>query len=343
MCEMCAYVGRTRSAAPVLLEYGKRVEGLWSGFATGIGVQDREGNLSVRKTLGYSKYWEQQFRTDELPGTVGFFHSRTGYHGMPGDRRYAHPFLASDGSSAAVSQGAIGIFAGRAAGIAETGNQLLDHGIRFSSADFLKTDRFHLLKDGTRVHMSDIVNEFAAFLAGQGVAPLEAVRRVGSEIQEESVTLFLFRKYPGRLYGINMNQRMYLFRHADGISLANCALAFGDERVEVMNLPCNCVFEITPDSVRIERLSAEFNAYPNVPSGMEDAFLQWVGEHPHTQLACLMDNVLKLRYPDGVLRHVPVHEIFEQLYYDGKLRLDRVEYPGVGEEKSIRFEISRNL
>ncbi len=152
----------------------------------------------------------------------------------------------------------------------------------------------------------------------------------------------MFRKFPGRLFGINMNQRMCLFFHSDGISLANCALAFGNERVEVMNLPCCCVFEVTPDSVRIERLSAEFNAYPNIPPGMEDAFLQWVGEHPHTQLACLMDSVLKLRYPDGILRHVPVHEIFEQLYYDGKLRLDRVEYPGVGNEMSIRFEISRN-
>ena len=49
MCELCAYVGVKEQAAPLLLEYGKRVEGLWSGYCTGIGVQDPEGTLRLHK------------------------------------------------------------------------------------------------------------------------------------------------------------------------------------------------------------------------------------------------------------------------------------------------------
>lgn len=56
MCEMCAYIGRERSAAPILLAQGKRMEGLWSGFCTGIGVQDADGTLRMHKTLGYSRF-----------------------------------------------------------------------------------------------------------------------------------------------------------------------------------------------------------------------------------------------------------------------------------------------
>jgi glucosamine 6-phosphate synthetase-like amidotransferase/phosphosugar isomerase protein len=92
MCEMCGYVGRKKAAAPILLEYGKRVEGLWSGYITGIGVQDADGSLEMKKTLGYSKYWEEKFDASAMKGTVGFFHSRTGAAKGVGHERYGHPY-----------------------------------------------------------------------------------------------------------------------------------------------------------------------------------------------------------------------------------------------------------
>ena len=73
---------------------------------------------------------------------------------------------------------------------------------------------------------------------------------------------------------------------------------------------------------------------------MLDAFKNWCENNPDTLLAYVMDNVLKKNYPDGVLRHVPTHELFEQLYFDGVLSFTNKEYPGIGEENSIRSEIS---
>ena len=341
MCEMCAYVGRKKQAAPILLEYGKRIEGLWSGFCTGIGVQDSDGTLRQYKTLGYSKYWEEQYQTSGLPGTVGFFHSRTGYQGCPGDSRFAHPFLSSDGEVMTVSQGAIGIFADKSGSISRIGNELLKQGRQFASADFhLEADRYVALDDGSRVHMSNIACEYVASLLAEGYAPLDAIRKSSLDIQEESATMFLMRKYPGHLYIVNMNQRLGIYFHDDGVSLATCALAFGDDRVNLMETPQNSLLDITADNLYIKTLSEEIQPYQKVPAGLQDAFLEWTAEHPDTMLPHVMDNVLKVRqYPAGVLRHVPTHELFEQLYYDGKLELSSQEYPGIRQENSIRTVI----
>jgi hypothetical protein len=73
---------------------------------------------------------------------------------------------------------------------------------------------------------------------------------------------------------------------------------------------------------------------------MVGAFRQWCKDTPDTLLAHVMDNVLKLKYPTDVLRHVPTHEVFEQLYYDGELYLTNKEYPGIGDENSIRSEVN---
>ena len=341
MCEMCAYVGRKHQAAPILLEYGKRIEGLWSGFCTGIGVQDPDGTLRQYKTLGYSKYWEGQYQTSGLPGTVGFFHSRTGYEGCPGDSRFAHPFLSSDGEVMAVSQGAIGIFADKSGSISRIGNELLKKGRQFTSADFhLEADRYVALNDGSRVHMSNIVCEYVASLLAEGYAPLDAIRKSSLDIQEESATMFLMRKYPGHLFVVNMNQRLGIYFHDDGVSLATCALAFGDDRVNLMETPQNSLLDITANNTYIETLSEELQPYQKVPAGLQDAFLEWTADHPDTMLSHVMDNVLKVHQdPPGVLRHVPTHELFEQLYYDGKLELSSLEYPGIRQENSIRTVI----
>ena len=56
----------------------------------------------------------------------------------------------------------------------------------------------------------------------------------------------------------------------------------------------------------------------------------------------IIDGILKLSaLPADVLRHVPTHEVFEQLYYDGNFVLTTKEYPGVREtDQSIRTAIS---
>ena len=342
MCEMCGYVGRKKAAAPILLEYGKRVEGLWSGYITGIGVQDADGSLEMKKTLGYSKHWEEKFDASALKGTVGFFHSRTGAAKGVGHERYGHPFISDDATTMAVSQGAWGIFAENYGSpcIRKIGNMLLEQGRSFCSADKNEWERYHLLSDGTRVHMSDVVTVLCDQLMRKYNDPFKAMRETALTIREESATMFMFKEYPGHLFGINMNQRLCAYFHEDGISVATCSLAFGNERVNVMEIPGNSLFDITPDGIKIEKLSDEFQLWEKIPAGMLESFFNWCKNTPNTLLAHVMDNVLKTNYPDNVLRHVPTHELFEQLYFDGKLSITNKEYPGIGPENSIRSEVN---
>ena len=95
MCVLCGYIGK-EPAAPILLRMGERMQGLWSGYYTGIGTLGDDGIIRHYKTTGYSRHWRERFSTDDLPGTMGFFHSRTN---SGGDAKYAHPFVSSDGST----------------------------------------------------------------------------------------------------------------------------------------------------------------------------------------------------------------------------------------------------
>ena len=338
MCVMCACINRSREAAPDLMTMGKRIEGFWSGYYTGIGCLGEDQVIRSFKTVGWSKYWEQQFSLKDIPGKMGFFHSRTG---SGGDRRFAHPFLSHDGSCLLISQGCGGIFTGQNANITNIANMLLDEGAQFSSADLENPVRKYIfLKDGSQVHVSDVVCEYAAFLNKNGGDPIKTVRRTGTEILEEAISLFIFKDHPGHIYISNMNQRMFIVFDDDGVKLATCALAMGEKRLNGIELPCNTVADVMIDGIRMERMSNKLHPYLPIPANLEKAFLDWVKANPETLLAHTMDNALKILYPEGVLRHVPTFEVFEKLYYDGKLQLSSREYPGIRpQENSIRTVI----
>ena len=341
MCMMCAFISKDKKtqAAPILLEAGKRIEGLWSGHYTGIGVQGDDGTLCIRKTTGYSRYWEEQFSCSELPGSVGFFHSRTG---SGGDVRYAHPFLAHDGSAMLVSQGSAGIFKNQDEIIGAIGDSLLDEGVVFSSADStLEIRKYPFTKYGAQVHVSEIVAEYAASNFRKLRDPLVAVRKTATDIKEEAVSLFIFKDCPGHVYLANMNQRICIHFGEDGAMMASCALAMGDRPVNLIEIPPNTVGDVTATDVKLEPLNPLLKPYEGYPAGLLDAVLEWLPNNPRTGLSCFLDKVLKQHYPSDVLRHVPTTRIFEYLYYEGRLLLETEEVPGlVDEHKALKTRIT---
>ncbi len=339
MCVMCGYIG-SRSAAPLLLAAGKRMEGLWSGYYTGIGVLGPDGVLRSHKTTGCSAVWEQRFSTDDLPGTTGLFHSRTG---SGGDSSRAHPFVSADGSVLCVSQGSTGIFSGNGAELDALGNSLLDSGVHFSSADFHpQTRRSPSLKDGSQVHISDLAVETAASACRSCGDPLLAVRETALKIREESVTLYLFRDRPGHIYIANMNQRMCVCFSGDGAHLSTCALAFGTERRRLIEVPPDSVSDVTAETFSTFPLSKEFSVDTRIPCGLRESVLRWIRENPGTLLAHVTDHAAAPLFPGGGLemRAAATYGVFEELYYDGLLNLKTVFAPGVGEDRSIRTLIS---
>ena len=329
MCVLCGYISKDEQAAPVLLRMGERMQGLWSGFYTGIGVLGSDSVIRHHKTTGYSKYWRERFSTDDLPGTMGFFHSRTN---SGGDARYAHPFVSSDGSVMLVGQGSSGIFADRDQEIVQIGNMLLDEGIRFSSRDdSLNFKKYQILKDGSQIHVSDIVCEYAAYLFKKIGDPLETVRKTGTDILEEAISLYIFRDRPGHIYTTNVNTRLAIQFHPDRVMMSSSTLAFDDDSGDPLELTSNSVADISLDGIRIERLSEKLNVRQIVrKEGLTDAVLDWIRNNPGTCEAAIKDNVLNPRCPDKakLLYTGLVHPIIEKFLEEGKIRLENQEVPG---------------
>ena len=331
MCVMCGYIGKREPAAPVLLRMGERMQGLWSGFYTGIGVLGDDGVIRHRKTTGYSKFWRERFSTDELPGFTGFFHSRTN---SGGDARYAHPFVSSDGSVMLVSQGTSGVFAPREQKIVDIGNFLLDHGASFSSrTESLPFKKYQILKDGSQVHVSDIVCEYAAFLSKTVSDPLEVVRKTASDILEEAISLFIFRGFPGHIYTTNVNSRLAIQFNEDYVMMSSSKLAFDDDSGDPLELTTNSVADIWLDGIRMEKLSPELKVRQiQQKEGLTDAVLDWIRNHPGTVAAYIKDQVFNPRCPDKahLLYSGQVHPLLEQLLEESKIRLEDKEVPGPG-------------
>ena len=329
MCVMCGFIAeRGIQAADRLLEAGCRIEGLWSGVYTGLGVLGSDGVLRHHKVIGWSKYWKEKFTASSLEGSVGLFHSRTA---GTGDERFAHPFFSKDGALILISQGHAGFFSAYGARAAEIGSMLTDCGVRFDSAEKnMTTCKYPLLKDGSQVHVSEIVTEYAAWIYRRNGDPLEAVRRAASDIREAAVSLFIFRDRPGCIYAVNMNQRMALCRKEDGLWMATCQLAFGEKSHRLLELPPCSAAEISLDSIRIIPLAEDLRADSEVPAGAEEAFLRYVGEHPRTLLAYIANEAVGPLFPqDHTVQTVPVtYAIFEKLYYDGRIRLETEEQKG---------------
>ena len=329
MCVLCGYISKENQAAPVLLESGEKIQGLWSGFYTGIGVLGDDGVIRHRKTTGYSRYWRERFSTGDLPGRMGFFHSRTN---SGGDARYAHPFVSSDGSVMLCGQGCAGIFDKDDEKAVEIGNMLLDEGVVFSSRDdSLKFKKYQILKDGSQVHVSDIVTEYAAFLIKRNHDPLKTVQQTGSAILEEAISLYIFRDFPGRIYTTNVNTRLAILWREDGVIMSSSPLAFGDSEGSHLELPVNSIAEISVDGIKIQQLTPDITVHQlSDRKDLTGEILQWIKDHPGTRLAELKDKVLNHRCKEfGKELYVArPHFIMEQLLNEGKIYLLSKEVPG---------------
>lgn len=326
MCVLVGYIGN-KDAAEQLLSGGERIQGLWSGFYTGIGVLGDDGVIRKHKTTGYSRYFRERFDLTDLPGHCGFFHSRTN---SGGDARYAHPFVSSDNSVMLAGQGRAGYFAQFDDRPTAIGNMLLQHGIKFGSADStLDHKKYQILNDGSQVHVSDIVTEYAAFLLKKLSDPMKAVRKCATDILEEAISLYIFKDHPGHIYVTNVNTRLAIRFRADGVVMATSALAFDDMPGRNMELPCNCIADISCDSIKIEPLSDQIEVSGITDqTGMTDAILDYIKSNNNTTLAAIRDNVINPRCTKGYLFDAVPHRIVEQLLAEGKIKLLSGEVDG---------------
>ncbi|MBQ9502159.1 MAG: hypothetical protein IJU70_08395 [Lentisphaeria bacterium] len=311
MCVWSAYTGK-KQAAPEVLEAGTAIEGIWGGFYTGIVTMDDQG-LHCAKCCGWSKYWKQRFRTEDLPGTTGLFHSRTN---SGGNGEWAHPFVGTAGKVAHVGQGSDGVFSDMAPW-AELANELAAKGKIFRTADRnIPLKRYPELADGNKVHVAEVTANAVEALFEAGSEPLEAIRRVFERVHEESIGLYIFAGHPGKIFFVNMNQRGAVWFTPEGAYAATSLLAFGLPVVKATEIPLNSVGFFTAESFYSESLpDPGYPIYDKIPDGCLSKALAYLAGNPDSTLARITDKGFGPLFPaSGIkLRAVTAHRIAETL------------------------------
>lgn len=324
MCVWTGYIG-PREAAPEVLGMLQRIEGVWSGFYTGLAVLGDDGALRHAKTTGYSRFWLEQFRLADYPGHIGLAHSRTG---SGGGAEWAHPFVSSDGRLVLIAQGSPGIFAGERGGMEAVGNRLLSAGRRFSSAVPKSNGRYPVLSDGTEVHASDVHAEAVAHAYAQSGDCQQALA-AHAELPSEAVYVTLFKDCPDTLWVANVNQRCLVGYAPGELFMATSALAFPERVERVEEVPANVVAAVQVGGLRLlQPLSARYQPIAEPSAGLEEPFLAYLAGHPWSLLAHVVDQALKPCYSFSGLgrRGTAGHRLLEKLVREGRLEGRQVEH-----------------
>ena len=322
MCTWTGFVGRG-NAAPVVLEMIEKIEGLWSGYYSGLVTADPAG-LHYGKLHGGLRAWRERFSAADVPGGTALFHSRTN---SGGEDESAHPFVAPDDAVAVVSQGSVTFFAEECnRAVVANGNRLLGQGAHFPSG---RTDRErNRLADGRGVCMSEVVVYRVAEVYRACGDPVRAIRSAATEMPEESVSGFVFADRPETLYFVNTSQSIVAGRTKDGVCCSTTSLAFPAGTRDVTVLPYNAVITVTAAGWRYEPLAPRFDIMAEMPAGSEAALIRWLEAHPGETLSHAVDGALKPLCPaDGRMypRAATAYRTLEKLYAAGRLEFTRYD------------------
>ena len=321
MCVWCAYSGK-RQAAEILTECGERIEGLWSGFYTGLVTGDEAG-LHCGKVAGWSKFWHEKYRVEDFHGTYGLWHSRTN---SGGDYKWAHPFVGNLGIAAMVSQGNSGVFAGHDADHIKVAEKYFQEGMRFSSASPTLEWRknYPALSDGSQIHVSDLVIQLIEQEYVRTGNPLDSIRHAMELIKEEATNVVIFRDRPGVLFFGTTSQHIVAARYKDGVALAITSLAFGKPTPRCTELPENSVGYIEPGKLVVEKLSPDFDAVDEtMPENILVSVREFLEKNGPSTVPQICDGVIKPAMGMGfVPRSTVTYRCLQTLMENNKIRIE---------------------
>ena len=320
MCVWCAYSGK-RQAADVLIECGERIEGLWSGFYTGLVTCDDRG-MHCGKVAGWSKFWHEQYDAKDFPGNYGLWHSRTN---SGGDYKWAHPFVGNQGIAAMVSQGNSGVFAKDDAEHFRLADALLKEGMRFSSASPVLEWRknYPALSDGTQIHISDMVVQIIEQEYIRTANPIESIRHAMETVREEATNVVIFRDRPGVLFFGTTSQHIVATRFADGVALAITSLAFGKPAPRCTEMPENSIGFIEPGRMHVEKLSPVFDDVDEtMPEDILVSVREFLEKNGPSTVPQICDGVIKPAMGTGfVPRSTVTYRCLQTLMENNKIRI----------------------
>ena len=247
MCNIAGYVG-TKSAAPILLEMMKKQEGFAGGYYSGLATL-HNGKIYYAKLTGDVDRLTALTEAAKLPGTIGIIHSRS--NGGGGDE-WAHPFIGGRNGEARlayVANGSVGCFADRKLSFNVISNELLDEGYRLDSRIQIESDKYQSLRDGSKVHMSDVMAQLIARNLEQGNSGAKAMESAFCTMPSEIVGLMLEPQAADHISYARINMPMMVAHAEHGTYLASTVFAIPEDGGNAELLPANSFGQIGQGTV----------------------------------------------------------------------------------------------
>ena len=296
MCNIAGYVG-TKQAAPIVLEMLRRQEGLDSGHYTGLATI-HDGKLHVKKDVGAIDTVFANYDLAQLPGSVGFIHSRTPGGRGQGNRHWAHPFIANNKRFALVQNGCGGVFRGKFKDLRrEIYTKLKEAGYTFDTWENECVGENNRMPDGLYIHATELKCRYIEKLIDDGADPAEALGRVGLEIPSEVVALSLNVDEPDCILWSRLNYPMFAGFADHGTYLATTPQAMPEEARNITLLNGLSYGRVYADRIETyPQLDTDISVAPITPGvwkacyeAMEEALLR--EEIHHDNLDRLIRNL----------------------------------------------------
>ena len=344
MCNIAGYIGR-REAAPILIEMMRREEGFGGGYYTGMTVHDG-ARLHTDKVLGDLSHLLAETDCAGYRGTVGFIHSRSN---SGGGVAWGHPFITKGGETSLIANGAAGCFLSDAlqAKRCESAMALEAMGYEFGSRAPEAVGKYPLLADGTAIHSSDLLCQYAAHLADGGMHPTEALCRTMSEMPCEAVVLMMRAEHARSIFVTRISYPMHLGIAEDGdLYLATTPIAFPEDVAfrEIRMLEPLVGYEMT-DGVcrrtpyRIDAGRAVAPITEEVLAAVEAIVLSELKKETAPVSLGAVENYFSETLPKDPIPEVePIaYEVMRRLLRDGRIRVvptrDEGPFPGYATDR----------
>lgn len=339
MCNIAGYIGK-KQAAPILIEMMRREEGYAGGFYTGITVHNGE-RLVSQKVLGDLSVLETATPCHAMRGTCGFLHSRSK---SGGGEAWAQPFLSADRKTSLIANGAAGCFLTEdmKKKRCDIAMSLDADGYTFGSRSLGAVGDYPALADGTAIHSTDLMCQYATRLIDRGMPIDAALSETVSQLPCEAVVLMMREETPDSVFISRINYPMTVGIAEDGdIYFATTRLAFPEDVAfkDICLLPPMQTYEITRGGVRASAYPLRLHAAVcELTEDLVDAaypfFLQALSESDRPLQGYELLDVYQSVWPQGSLDQAEpmLYALLERLAAEGRLGITVLTVEGISPE-----------
>ncbi len=271
MCNIAGYVGERR-AAPILIEMLRRQQHFDGGLSVGIATL-HEGKIYIRKVVGDVDTLIKTTDALNLPGNIGIAHTRPG--GTPDTYAFAHPFVTSDGSMAALTNGTAGTFPEYRKYIQKITDGLVADGYAFDDRAYIEESTFPRLADGGYVSCVSVRMNMVHRNISRGMSIPAAMSKMASDVYVDNVFGVLHRDTPDKIYFLRTTRPAVAVTTEHGTAIASTRFAF-DEGLskKAIDLPVMspCIVKKTGIEVSDEKMSDCQPVGEITPEGFEAVY-----------------------------------------------------------------------